>query len=90
MMNTILAASTSGIFAVFFKNRIVGIHSDTNKYDLGAICNGILAGLVAITGPCFNVAPWASLIIGMFGGIGLSVMTRILYALKIDDPLEAT
>jgi len=90
MMNTILSASMGGIFSVFLKNRIVGTFEETNRYDLGAICNGILAGLVAITGPCANVEPWAALIIGGFGGLMLALSTKLLRKLHIDDPLEAT
>ena len=90
MMNTFLAASTGGLFSVFFKNRITCSHTSTNKYDLGAICNGILCGLVSITGPCHNVTPFSALVIGIIGATVYSFSTKLLYKLKIDDPIEAT
>ena len=36
------------------------------EWSVGAVLNGVLAGLVGVTGPCAFVEPWASLIIGGF------------------------
>ena len=49
--NTTLAACTGGLAAVFF------MYFRTKKWDAGAITNGFLAGLVAITCPCYWVSP---------------------------------
>ncbi len=50
MMNTILSASSSGITAVFIKHKILGTKSGLRfKYDVQALCNGILIGLVSVT-----------------------------------------
>ena len=49
--NTTLAACTAGMAAIFF------IYFRTKKWDAGAITNGFLAGLVAITCPCYWVTP---------------------------------
>ena len=51
--------------------------------------NGILAGLVSITGCCNVVQPWASIIIGVIGSCVYSCACRLTEYLEIDDPLEA-
>jgi Amt family ammonium transporter len=54
------------------------------------MCNGILAGLVAITAACDTVEPWAAICIGVIGGILYSFWSRLMIELNIDDPLEAS
>ena len=39
------------------------------KPDTTMMCNGMLAGLVAITAPCAFVDPWAAAVIGAVAGI---------------------
>jgi len=90
MINTIIAAASGGITSVLLKHRIAGTYEIRTKYDVSALCNGILIGLVAITGPCNNVEPWAALIIGFLAGITYGLSTRLLLRLKVDDPIEAS
>ena len=52
MMNTLIAGSTGGLVSSFLKPLIMGTYSSSNRYDVGALTNGILAGLVSITGAC--------------------------------------
>lgn len=87
MANTLICPASAGLSAFFFKGIITGDHSI--KFDLGAICNGILAGLVTITAGCDNIYPWMTLIVGIFGGIFYCLAVRLLGNLEIDDPLEA-
>lgn len=82
---TTLAASAAGLTSVLWSKLHSGI------YDLFTICNGILAGLVAITAGCAVVAPWAALVIGVLGSMVFHMMeSYILVVLKIDDPLAAS
>ena len=39
------------------------------KPDPSMMCNGMLAGLVAITAPCAFVDSWAAVVIGALAGI---------------------
>ena len=42
----------------------------THKYDVGALCNGILAGLVSITAGCGNMESGSAVATGLIGGGG--------------------
>ncbi len=90
MMNTILSAASAGLVSVFFKNRILCSKQANMKYDLGSICNGILIGLVGVTGSCHNVASWAAITIGALSGFVYALSTKLMFRLEIDDPLEAS
>jgi Amt family ammonium transporter len=48
--------------------------------------NGLLAGLVAITGACAHVSWWGALVIGIVGGIQTPIVYRwVVDSLQIDD-----
>jgi Amt family ammonium transporter len=60
------------------------------KPDVTMMCNGMLGGLVAITGPCAFVASWSAMLIGSIAG--LLVIEATLFVerrLRIDDPVGA-
>ncbi len=61
-----------------------------SKPDVSMMCNGLLAGLVAITAPCAFVTPFGGLIIGLISGlIVVEVTLFVERKLKIDDPVGA-
>ena len=88
-MNTIIGGSSGGFFSVFLKHLLAGTYSNRNKYDVGALCNGILIGLVSVTAACNNIEPWASFIIGGGGAVVYGLTARMMKWIKVDDPLEA-
>jgi ammonium transporter, Amt family len=59
--------------------------------DISMLCNGMLAGLVAITAPCAFVTAPAAILIGLVAGV-LVVLSAIFIenVLKIDDPVGAS
>ena len=60
------------------------------KPDISMACNGMLAGLVAITAPCAFVGPNAAVLIGIIAGV--IVCAGVLFnerVLKVDDPCGA-
>jgi Amt family ammonium transporter len=59
------------------------------KPDLGMTINGVLAGLVAITGSCAFVDVPSSLIIGAISGVLVVFAVILNDKLKLDDPVGA-
>ena len=54
--------------------------------DIGMVCNGLIAGLVAITAGSGYVENWAAPIIGLVGGL-IVVPSILLIERKLDDPV---
>ncbi|HZB36396.1 MAG TPA: ammonium transporter [Beijerinckiaceae bacterium] len=54
--------------------------------DIGMVCNGLVAGLVAITAGSGYVENWAAVPIGLIGGM-LVVPSIMLIDKKLDDPV---
>lgn len=59
------------------------------KPDLSMILNGTLAGLVAITAPCYWVGTGASVIIGLIAGVLVVYAVLFFDKVKADDPVGA-
>eukprot|EP00439_Symbiodinium_sp_Y106_P054583 s977_g7.t1 len=83
-MNTTIAAATGGI-TVFLLRYII-----LRKYDVGGLCNGILAGLVSITAPCGNIECGSAFAVGFIGALVYQGSSMLLQKLKIDDPVDAS
>jgi len=82
-MNTTISASAGGLIVLLVK------FLTTKKYEIGSMCNGILAGLVAITAGCGNVESGSAFVIGIVGGLVFFAASTLLVRLKVDDPLDA-
>jgi ammonium transporter, Amt family len=82
-MNTTLAACTGGLAAVFLA------FARVKKWDAGYMVNGFLAGLVAITCPCYWVSDVGACILGAVAGILVVLAMDLLEWLRIDDPVGA-
>ena len=81
--NTTLAASAAGLVA------IAVAYPRSHKWDTGISINGFLAGLVAITCPCYWVSPFGAIMIGAVAGVVVIVGIDLLEYLRIDDPIGA-
>src|SRR5271156_4875448 len=83
-VNTNLAAVAGSASAMFLWYYLFG------KPDITMACNGMLAGLVAITAPCAFVSPSSAVMIGILAGIlvdiGVLFNERVI---KVDDPCGA-
>jgi len=81
--NTTLAACSAGLMAMTYGYVLI------KKWDLGYTVNGFLAGLVAITCPCYWVSPTGSIILGAVAGVVVVLGLELLEWLRIDDPIGA-
>jgi ammonium transporter, Amt family len=83
-VNTMLASSAGALTSCLFTWRRFG------RPDLSMMCNGLLAGLVAITGPCAFVGTLSSVAIGGIAGVLVVIATLYVeHELRIDDPVGA-
>ena len=81
--NTALASAAGAVSAMIVVWRRFG------KPDLSYMCNGMLAGLVAITAPCAFVDSWAAVTLGILAGLMMNYSTKVLAERGVDDPVGA-
>nr|ASG81411.1 ammonium transporter [Botryococcus braunii] len=88
-VTTTLAPAAAGLAGVTFQ--AIRSYRATGKpvYDVMAMGNGALAGLVGITSACSTVYPWAALIIGAVAGVLYCIGSTVSVRIKLDDPLDA-
>jgi len=84
-VNTTLAPCVCGLL-VFLLRAFV---CPPRFLDVGGFCNGILAGLVAITAGCAFVKPWESVIIGFIAAFVYQGASMALKMARIDDVVDA-
>jgi len=83
-VNTMLASSAGAFTALVF------VWYRLRQPDVAMACNGLLGGLVAITGPCAFVSPAAAVMIGLVAGLlVVQAVSWIEMRFRIDDPVGA-
>lgn len=90
MMNTLIAGAAGGCVATALKPTVMGTSTPKSRYDVGALCNGILAGLVGVTAGCGNIQPWAGFIIGLLSGLFYVLGCKLMKKIGVDDPVDAS
>jgi ammonium transporter, Amt family len=81
--NTTLAACAAGLTAMLYA------YTFSRKWDVSFTVNGFLAGLVAITCPCYWVSPTGAILLGGVAGVIVVAGVEALEWLRIDDPIGA-
>lgn len=83
LVNTMLAGAAGGCVGLLVARPLIG------RWDVPALLNGILAGLVAITASCHAVSLSSAIVIGSVAGLIALGGERLLLAGQIDDAVGA-
>jgi Amt family ammonium transporter len=83
VVNTMLASITAALGAM------VTLELKGLKHDPSMLCNGMLAGLVAITAPCAFVAPWGAAVLGFIAGVIVVYSVFFFEKAGVDDVVGA-
>lgn len=83
VVNTSIAAATGSLAAMLY------IYFRFRQWHLFCGLNGSLAGLVAVTGGCAYIMPWAAAVIGLVAGVLVLIVVDIIEWFEIDDPVGA-
>src|SRR5262249_44022566 len=81
--NTTMAAGSAGLTALFIS------YYKSGKWGLGLTVNGFLAGLVAITCPCYWVDPEGAFLLRIVARLVVVLRIVLLEFLRNDDPIGA-
>jgi len=81
--NTTLAACAGGLAALGY------VYPRNKVWDCGMTVNGFLAGLVAITCPCYWVSPFGAIVIGLIAGVVVVLGVDVVEWMRVDDPVGA-
>jgi ammonium transporter, Amt family len=83
-VNTMLASAAGAVSACIY------VWKSWGRPDVTMMCNGMLAGLVAVTAPCAFISPSAAVVVGSVSGVLVVVAARFVEEkLCIDDPVGA-
>ena len=83
-VNTMLASAAGAFSSMFYMWMKYG------KPDISIMCNGLLAGLVAVSAPCAFVTAPSAVLIGLVAGILVCLSVFFVErTLKVDDPVGA-
>lgn len=84
LMNTLTAAAFGGVAGMF-----IGAWLDEGKFNPERSCNGIVAGLVAVTACASFASPFQAVLVGFLGGlVGCWGADYVLNKFKLDDPVD--
>ena len=86
-VNTSLSGATAGLVCLAID--MCKKFQTPTRFNITSLINGILAGMVAITGCSPNTYSPYSLMIGAIAGIIVNFSSQLVQHLKIDDPLDA-
>lgn len=82
-VTTSLAPAAAGLTGLFFTAILLKFKTGKHHWDIMAMGNSTLAGLVAITAGCSTVLPWGAICIGIVAGIIYPLASRLMILIKV-------
>lgn len=86
---TALSGAMGGITALFTNLWLEERKTGEPSFSLTMAMNGVLSGLVASTGGCALVEPWAAVVTGLIAGWLYLWSSNLLLRFRIDDAVDA-
>lgn len=81
---TTLGGCAGGVATILY------IWRRTGQWDVVAACNGILCGLVSVTGGSSVFEPWAALITGSVAAVAFVHLEAFILLIGLDDAVSAS
>ena len=82
-VTTSLSPAAAGLTGLLLTALLLKLKTGKHHWDIMAMGNSTLAGLVAITAGCSTVYPWAAIVIGIVAGIIYPLASRLMILLKV-------
>ena len=82
-VTTTLAPAAAGLTGLMLTALLLKLKTGKHHWDIMAMGNSTLAGLVAITSGCSTVYPWAGAVIGIVAGIIYPLASRLMVLMKV-------
>lgn len=82
-VTTTLGAGTGGLAAMLI------VYVMTRRYDVMALCNGVLCGLVSVTPGCGVIDVWAGILVAILGASTFLAIDALMLRCKLDDVVAA-
>ena len=80
---TSLAPAASGLTGLVIQAMLLKLKTGKHHWDIMAMGNSTLAGLVAITAGCSTVYPWGAICIGIVAGIIYPLASRLMVMIRV-------
>ncbi len=82
-VTTSLAPASAGLTGLFVTAILLKLKTGKHHWDIMAMGNSTLAGLVAITAGCSTVYPWAAITIGIVSGFIYPLASRLMVLIRV-------
>lgn len=87
-INPILSGSTSGILSYIMKRLWLKHNHGNHLFDVKALCNGFIAGVVAVSIGAGGMQPYWAVLIGIITAPIYIFSLYMFRSVAVDDPLE--